>query len=89
MADFIKTSPNVSFQYPRGGIPLGEYGETRFQSIGAATAFAEAIGVSVRPSFGYGGEGQGVECLHSPVVHGGDTPNKLHFRPTTLWDGRP
>ena len=51
---------------------MGEDGEALFQSIGAATAFAKAIRVSVSQSLGYGCECQRVKRLHGAVVQGGN-----------------
>ena len=56
VVNFIETSPDVSFQHPGGAAFLGEHREALLQSIGATTAFAKAIGVSVRQSLGYGCE---------------------------------
>src|SRR5712664_3726463 len=70
--DFIETSPDVSFQHPESAGFLSQAGEALLQSIGAATAFAKAIGVSVSQSLRDGGERKRVERLHGPVVQGGD-----------------
>jgi len=72
LADFIEASPDVALQHPGGTGFAGEHFEALLQGIGTTPAFAKAIGVSVRQSLGYGGEGKRVERLHSPVVQGGD-----------------
>src|SRR5215470_20213031 len=72
VADLVEASPDVAFEYPLGGTLLGEHDETLFQGIGTPAAFAEAVGISVGQSFGYGCECQRVEGLHGAVVQGGD-----------------
>ena len=72
VADFIKTGPNVSFEYPGGGYPAREHGVALGQGIGTTATFAKTIGVSVGQNLGDGCESQRIKGLHGAVVQGGN-----------------
>ena len=72
VAYLVEAGADVALQNPPWRRSLDEHDVSVLESIGTPAALAEAVGVRVGPSLGYGCQGQRVERLHGAVVQGGN-----------------
>ena len=73
VANLVEAGFDVAFKHPNGRTFSRQQRVTLLESIGAAAAFAEPIGVLVAKSFHDGCERKRVKGLHGAVVQGGDS----------------
>lgn len=72
MRDVIKTSANVSFEYPRRAGGFGQHEEALADGISRGSFRSKAVGVCIRRCLRNRRERQQEQGLHRAVVHGRD-----------------
>ena len=79
VADVVKASFDVALQYPLGRKAAAKCCEYIFTGILGAAPFAEAKRLRVCCCLRHRIEGQGIERLHGPVIHTGNTQRAFLF----------
>lgn len=73
MADVVEAPFDVALQHPLWGELAAERRKDIFTSVLCTASFAESEGLCVCCCLRYRVESQGIERLHGPVVHTGNT----------------
>ena len=79
MADVVKAPFDVTLQYPLRGKAAAKCREYVFTSILRTAPFAETERLRVCCCLRHQVEGQGIERLHGPVIHTGNTQRTFLF----------